>query len=457
MATIQEIIERVDDTKPNAFSQKTKMAWIAELDGKIAADVMLMDISEIRQLKYAHPQELDSEPLVGFPHDSIYDLWLGAKIDFANGEYNKYQNSMEQFNAHYGNFVRWFAASYAPAQGYAKACDCAGGENPPYYITAYALAVMRGYKGSLDQWLESLRGEQGEKGDQVELRCVNEVIQWRWITDGEPKDREWKDLLDMGPITLEAREAQEQAREMAGQAAQAAGQAQEYASSAAVCSTRLELVRYDNHRIGLRVYLEGQAVRHMTQAGLAVYRRTANRVSFRYNHWNCRTTGYAEVAKVPFGGAPKHVIPSTGKRQCPYPEVPSWMPNRGAFQNYFPLTQEILDAGYFEIPDVSRWLLPMVVPGYDFTNDCFDWDRGRIIGSRYKGNSITDRKELKSPAQFAFAIVTPVPEKKLWEYPICGRWTNTVSVFGDAGKKLLGKANEASEARRFMSLTIIVR
>lgn len=44
---------------------------------------------------------------------------------FDNGEYNKYQNSMEQFNAHYGNFVRWFASTYEPAQGYVRGYDCA--------------------------------------------------------------------------------------------------------------------------------------------------------------------------------------------------------------------------------------------------------------------------------------------------------------------------------------------
>lgn len=120
MSTIREIIARVDDMKPNAFDEKTKMAWIAELDGKIALNVMLMGIAEAAQLQYVHPNDLDSEPLVIFPHDSLYDLWLGAKIDFANGEYSKYQNSMEMFNAHYGDYVRWFASTYEPAQGYAK-------------------------------------------------------------------------------------------------------------------------------------------------------------------------------------------------------------------------------------------------------------------------------------------------------------------------------------------------
>lgn len=121
--TIREIIEQVDDTKPNAFSQKTKMAWIAELDGSIAASVMLMNIVEAQQLRYIYPADLDSEPLVGFPHDGIYVHWLRAKIDDANGEAEKYENSMAQYNAHYGAFVRWFAATYEPAQGYVRGYD----------------------------------------------------------------------------------------------------------------------------------------------------------------------------------------------------------------------------------------------------------------------------------------------------------------------------------------------
>lgn len=123
--TIREIIEQVDDTKPNAFSQKTKMAWIAKLDGTIAANVMLMNIVEAQQLQYKFPEDLDSEPLVGFPHDELYVYWLRAMIDDANGEAEKYENSMAQYNARYGDFVRWFAATYEPAQGYVRRYDCA--------------------------------------------------------------------------------------------------------------------------------------------------------------------------------------------------------------------------------------------------------------------------------------------------------------------------------------------
>ena len=56
-------------------------------------------------------------------------------------------------------------------------------ENPPYYITAYGLAVKRGFKGTLDEWIASLKGEKGDQGDKVELRYLEDKIQWRWIPD----------------------------------------------------------------------------------------------------------------------------------------------------------------------------------------------------------------------------------------------------------------------------------
>ena len=120
MASIKDIIERVDSSKPNAFTEKDKVAWLSALDGKIAADVFLMSIEDIQVFQYSWPEDAETELLVRFPHDDIYQLWLAAKIDFENGEYNKYQNSMEMYNEVYRNFVRWFASTYDPANGYGR-------------------------------------------------------------------------------------------------------------------------------------------------------------------------------------------------------------------------------------------------------------------------------------------------------------------------------------------------
>lgn len=35
----------------------------------------------------------------------------------------------------------------------------------PYYMSAYSLAVEKGYRGTLEEWLMSLRGEKGDTGD----------------------------------------------------------------------------------------------------------------------------------------------------------------------------------------------------------------------------------------------------------------------------------------------------
>ena len=43
------------------------------------------------------------------PHDKLYAAYLTAMIDFANGEYNKYQNSMQLFNLAFGEFARWYS------------------------------------------------------------------------------------------------------------------------------------------------------------------------------------------------------------------------------------------------------------------------------------------------------------------------------------------------------------
>ena len=56
--------------------------------------------------------------LVDPPHDQIYVTWLQAQIDMENGEYSKYQNTMQMFNEGFNSFVAWFANTYEPANGY---------------------------------------------------------------------------------------------------------------------------------------------------------------------------------------------------------------------------------------------------------------------------------------------------------------------------------------------------
>lgn len=114
--TLREVIEFVDEVKPNAFPTKVKVKWLEQLDGHIAAEELCMHPADLDRLCYSEDQ-LDTELLVRRPYDDIYTMWLEAKIDLANGEYDKYQNSMQVYNRHYGSFVVWLAEHYEREKG----------------------------------------------------------------------------------------------------------------------------------------------------------------------------------------------------------------------------------------------------------------------------------------------------------------------------------------------------
>ena len=109
--TIREVIDFVDEVKPNAFSNKVKVKWLEQLDGHIAAEELCMNPADLEKLRYS-ADEMDVQLLIDRPYDDLYPLWLEAKIDFANGEYGKYQNTMQAYNSHYGCFVVWLAEHF---------------------------------------------------------------------------------------------------------------------------------------------------------------------------------------------------------------------------------------------------------------------------------------------------------------------------------------------------------
>ena len=114
---VKDALAWVDEVKPNAFSDGVKIGWISRLEETLALEVFLMAPAEAALLRCG-AEDKETELLVDAPYDDLYTLWLAAKIDEANGEYSKYQNSMQAYNARRGAFVCWFAGLYDPAQGY---------------------------------------------------------------------------------------------------------------------------------------------------------------------------------------------------------------------------------------------------------------------------------------------------------------------------------------------------
>lgn len=114
--TIIELITDVDEMKPNGYGQLYKVQWLSQLDGMVKNDII--DTHEggedVAFDGYNAETPLDTELLIPHPYDDVYRYWLEAQIDYANGEYTKYNNSMSMFNEAYSAYNRYYNRTHMP-------------------------------------------------------------------------------------------------------------------------------------------------------------------------------------------------------------------------------------------------------------------------------------------------------------------------------------------------------
>lgn len=70
--------------------------------------------TDIEFTGYDATTPLDTVLLIPSPYDSAYLDWLAAKIDFADGEYARYNNSMTRFNDTFLAFSRFYNRKNMP-------------------------------------------------------------------------------------------------------------------------------------------------------------------------------------------------------------------------------------------------------------------------------------------------------------------------------------------------------
>ena len=113
--TIIEAINRIDSLKQNTYSHNDKVRWLSTLDGLVK---MVIDTHEggddVTFNGYNENTSLETELLIPAPFDEAYLLWLEAKIDYHNGEYKKYNNSIETFNTMYKGFRNYYNRTHMP-------------------------------------------------------------------------------------------------------------------------------------------------------------------------------------------------------------------------------------------------------------------------------------------------------------------------------------------------------
>ena len=236
---VDKLIKLVQTLKPPAFDKEILLMWVSECEGMVLSEVHLVSVADIEPFALGADGSLPTAELTApFPYDKLYTQYVLAQIDYANGEYTKYQNSMQMFNATYTEYVHYVAEVLAPADGRA--------ELKQYYLSAYAIAQKHGYSGTEEQWLASLHGADGKA---TKMQYAGKKIQW--ALDGSA---EWVDLVDMqdiqDEITEDAKETITATAAQAAATATAAAQAAKTAAEAAAQSASADALEAGQHEQG---------------------------------------------------------------------------------------------------------------------------------------------------------------------------------------------------------------
>jgi hypothetical protein len=114
--TVMEAITRVDEMKPNVCTLAEKLRWLSALDGTVKNEIL--DVHEGGEDIAFSPYGEDVLPgqalLVPPPYDEMYLRFLEAQIDYACGEYGKYNNSVTLFNTAYEAYEKFYRRTHMP-------------------------------------------------------------------------------------------------------------------------------------------------------------------------------------------------------------------------------------------------------------------------------------------------------------------------------------------------------
>ena len=113
--TLMGAINHLNAVKPNSFMQAEKIKWLSTLDGIVKAEIIdTHEGGENITFDGYTESSLMQELLVPPPYDDMYIKWLEAQIDYANGEYGKYNNSITLYNTAFAAYEKYYNRTHKP-------------------------------------------------------------------------------------------------------------------------------------------------------------------------------------------------------------------------------------------------------------------------------------------------------------------------------------------------------
>ena len=116
--TIKEAITRLDALKFNTYTDADKVEWLSRLDSAVKLQIIDSHggANDVTFNGYDENTPVDTVLLVPAPYDEVYLRWMEAQIDYHNGEYDKFNNSIIMYNTAFDAYQKYYTRTHKPVQ-----------------------------------------------------------------------------------------------------------------------------------------------------------------------------------------------------------------------------------------------------------------------------------------------------------------------------------------------------
>jgi hypothetical protein len=116
--TIRDIIDQVDELKPNNVDRARKISWLNDIDRQVFGDIFARHERDMNNPEsftgYTQETAEDTKLLVPDLHAELYRWFLEMQIDLVNMEMGKYNNSALLFDNAWNAFAAWYNRAHIP-------------------------------------------------------------------------------------------------------------------------------------------------------------------------------------------------------------------------------------------------------------------------------------------------------------------------------------------------------
>lgn len=98
--TIQALIAKVAEEKPNSFGNERLINFINEVEADVTHQI------HHDPVEYT-VDDMETELIAPSPYDRLYVSYVKAMIDYANEEYASYQNNQMQHVQDFRDYLDW--------------------------------------------------------------------------------------------------------------------------------------------------------------------------------------------------------------------------------------------------------------------------------------------------------------------------------------------------------------